>query len=103
MRVRGRVKICRDDKSVEVDALFDAGSARSYLSDRVATQLGYEPYDKPRRVPLAVKDRYAEVVGHVPAVEVEIAGYRLPEGDLGSCQSPPSRRYHRRQHNGAIP
>ena len=79
MRVRERIKIFKDDKCVEVEALFDTGSARSYLAEHIACELGYELYDKPRRVPLAVKGGFAEVIGYVPAVEIEIAGYRLPE------------------------
>jgi hypothetical protein len=79
MKVRERIRVYRDDRVVEVEALFDSGSARSYLAERVASELGYELYPEPRRVPLAVRGRYAEVVGYVPAVEIEIASYRLPE------------------------
>ena len=79
MRVRERIKIFKDGKCVEVEALFDTGSARSYLAEHIACELGYELYDKPRKIPLAVKGRFAEVIGYVPAVEIEIPGYRLPE------------------------
>ena len=72
MKVRDRIRIYRDGRSVEVEALFDTGSARSYLAERVASELGYELYPEPRKVPLAVKGRYAEVIGYVPAVEIEI-------------------------------
>lgn len=79
MKVRERIRIYREERTVEVEALFDSGSARSYLAERVARELGYELYPEPRKVPLAVGGRYADVVGYVPAVEIEIAGYRLPE------------------------
>ncbi len=81
MKVRDRIKIYKDDRSVEVEALFDTGSAKSYLAERVAVKLGYEPYPKPVKVPLAVEDYLAEVVGDLP-VYLEIAGYRLPEREL---------------------
>jgi len=78
VRVRDRVKIYRGERCVEAEALFDTGSGRSYVSDKVAKELGYELYDKPRRVPLAVKGKEAEIMGYVPAVDLEVAGYVLP-------------------------
>jgi hypothetical protein len=41
---------------LEALALFDAGSRRSYFSKDFAEKIGYEPYEKPREVLLAVKD-----------------------------------------------
>ncbi len=78
VKVSDKVRIFSCKKCVVVEALFNTGSGRSYVSDRIAQELGYELYDKPRRVQLAVKDLKAEVIGYVPAVDLEIAGYMLP-------------------------
>lgn len=78
VKVRDRVKIYKDRRFIEVLALFDTGAGRSYLNDKVAERLGYEPYPEPIRVPLAVEGKYAEVVGRLH-VYLEVAGYRLPE------------------------
>lgn len=72
-----RIKVLRGDKCIEVTALFDTGSGKSYLSEGVARKLGYELYEKPYTIPLAVKGKYAEVIGYVPAY-LEILGYRTP-------------------------
>jgi len=78
VKVRDKVKVYKDHRSIEVLALFDTGAGKSYLNEKVAERLGYEPYPEPIRVPLAVEDKYAEVVGRLH-VYLEIAGYRLPE------------------------
>lgn len=79
VKVRDRIKVHKDDKCLEVVALFDTGSGKTYLNDRIAERIGYEKYPEPRKVPLAVEDKEAEVVGYAPAVDIEIAGYVLPE------------------------
>jgi len=79
VKARDRIKVYKDGRLLEVLAIFDTGAGGSYLSDRAAEGIGYERYPQPRRVPLAVKEKEAEVVGYMPAVDVEIAGYVLPE------------------------
>ena len=59
-------------------ALFDTGSARSYVAKDVADKLGYESYPQPIKVPLAVENYEAEVLGYLPAT-IEVSGYKLPE------------------------
>ncbi len=81
MKVRDRVKLYKDDKSIEVEALFNSGSARSYVSDRVAEKIGYEPYPRPIKVYLAVEGYEAEVIGYITAF-LEIADYVLPELEI---------------------
>lgn len=78
VKVRDKIKLYRDAKSLEVIALFDTGSARSYVAKGVADKLGYEPYPQPIKVPLAVENYEAEVIGYLPAI-IEVAGYKLPE------------------------
>jgi len=78
VKVRDRIKVCRDDRCIEVIALFDTGSGKSYINERAARELGYEKYPEPRKVHLAVKGAVAEIVGYVTAY-LEIAGHRLPE------------------------
>lgn len=79
VKVRDRIRIYKNDKRLEVIALFDTGSGKTYLNDRVAEKIGYEMYPESRKVPLAVENKEAEVIGYAPAVDVEIAGYVLPE------------------------
>ena len=79
VKARDKIKVYRDGRCLEVTALFDTGAGGSYLSDRVVEGIGYESYPQPRRVPLAVKEKEADVIGYVPAVDIEIAGYILPE------------------------
>ena len=78
VKTRDRVLLYKDAKSLEVIALFDTGSARSYVAKDVADRLGYEPYPQPIKVPLAVENYEAEVLGYLPAI-IEVAGYKLPE------------------------
>jgi len=73
-----KIKVYKGEKSVEVTALFDTGSSKSYLNESIAKKLGYELYPKPLKIPLAVKGKYAEVIGYIH-VYLEIAGHRLPE------------------------
>lgn len=78
VKVRDKVKFHKDGKFVEVTALFDTGSGKTYLSHYMAERIGYELYPKPVRIPLAVKDKEAEVIGSLQAF-LEIAEYVLPE------------------------
>lgn len=79
VKVCDKIKVHRDGKFVEVVALFDTGAGGSYLNDKVAENVGYEKYSPPVRIPLAVKEKEAEVVGYAPAVDLEMAGQILPE------------------------
>ena len=79
VKARDRIKVYKDGRFLEVVAIFDTGAGGSYLSDRAAKEIGYEEYPQPRRVPLAVKEKEAEVVGYMRAVDIEVAGYVLPE------------------------
>ena len=63
MKIRKRIKVHREGKIVEAKALFDTGSRRSYFSKEFAEKIGYEPYEKEKRIPLAVKGKYAKLVG----------------------------------------
>lgn len=78
VKVRDKVRVYKEDKVLEIIALFDTGSGKSYLSDSIAEKVGYEEYPEPIRVPLAVKGKEAEVIGYLHAY-LEINGYRLPE------------------------
>lgn len=83
VKVLDRVRMYKNDKFLDVNALFNTGSAKSYVAERVAKGLGYKQYDKPRKVPLAVENYEAEVIGGLTCF-LEIAGYRLPiEETLG--------------------
>ncbi len=77
VKVRDRLKLYKNGRSLEMVALFDKGSGKSYLSSRAAEKIGFERYPEPRAVPLAVEGK--EVIGYVPAVDIEIAGCLLPE------------------------
>ncbi|MFQ6076729.1 MAG: retropepsin-like aspartic protease [Candidatus Bathyarchaeia archaeon] len=79
VKVRDKIGLSKDGRRLEVIALFDTGSGGSYLSDQVAERIGYERYPQPRRIPLAVRAKEAELIGYVPVVDVEVAGYVLPE------------------------
>lgn len=78
VKVQDKIKVYRNERSIEVNALFDTGSGGSYLSDRVSDKLGYEEYPEPLHVPLAVKGKEAEVIGRLHAY-VEVVGCKLPE------------------------
>ena len=79
VKVRDSIKVHKDGRFLEVVAVFDTGAGGSYLSDGVAEGIGYDMYPQPGRIPLRVKEKEAEVVGYVPAVDIEVAGYVLPE------------------------
>jgi hypothetical protein len=78
VKVEKRVRVHKDGKVVEVVALFDTGSRRSYFSKEFAEKIGYEPYEKPKEVPLAVRGKYGKLVGDT-TVYIEVEGYILPE------------------------
>jgi predicted aspartyl protease len=78
VKVEKRIRVHKDGKVVEALALFDTGSRRSYFSKEFAEKIGYEPYEKPKEVPLAVKGKYGKLVGDV-TVYIEVEGYILPE------------------------
>ena len=82
VKVYEKIRLLKDTASVEVVALFDTGSGGSYISDEVGEKIRYEPYPRPRKVPLAVKGSYAELVGYTSPIELEIAGYVLPEKEI---------------------
>jgi hypothetical protein len=81
VKVEKMVRVFKEDKSLEVLALFDTGSRRSYLSRNLAEKIGYEPLMEPKMIPLAVEGKYAELVGWA-VVELEVEGYRLPEREV---------------------
>jgi hypothetical protein len=78
IKVERRIKVHRDGKIVEARALFDTGSRGSYFSKDFAKKIGYEPYEKPKEIPLAVKNKTANLIGRT-AVYIEVDGYLLPE------------------------
>jgi len=78
VKVERRIRVHRDGRVLEALALFDTGSRRSYLSKEFAGKVGYEPYKEPKKVPLAVKGKFANVIGRT-TVFLEVEGYVLPE------------------------
>jgi predicted aspartyl protease len=78
VKVERRIRVHRDGRVLEALALFDTGSRRSYLSKEFAEKVGYEPYKEPKKVPLAVKGKFANVIGRT-TVFLEVEGYVLPE------------------------
>jgi hypothetical protein len=78
VKVEKRIRVHKDGKVVEAVALFDTGSRRSYFSKEFAEKIGYEPYEKPKEVPLAVRGKYGKLVGDA-TVSIEVEGYILPE------------------------
>jgi hypothetical protein len=81
VKVEKIVRVIKEDKLLEVLALFDTGSRRSYLSRNLAEKIGYEPLRESKMIPLAVEGEYAELVGWA-VVELEVEGYRLPEREV---------------------
>ena len=76
-RVLSKVGLTVQGKGVDVEALFDTGATRSFVSLRLAEKLGYARYDRPREVLLATKDKKALMAGELIA-RVTILGYELP-------------------------
>jgi hypothetical protein len=81
VKVEKRIKVHKDDKVLEATALFDTGSRRSYFSKEFAEKIGYEPYKESKKVPLAVKGKFANVIGRTN-VFLEVEGYILPEEEI---------------------
>jgi len=76
-RVLSKVGLTVQGKGIDVEALFDTGATRSFVSLRLAEKLGYARYDRPREVLLATKDKKALMAGELIA-RVTILGYELP-------------------------
>lgn len=76
-RVVGRVELRTEARSVEAEALFDTGATKSFVSSRLADELGYVKYREPKRVMLAVEGMEGLVIGYLVA-RVVIDGYELP-------------------------
>ncbi len=75
------ITVRKGNKALEATALFDTGSRGSYISEKLAGKLGFEKFEEPKRVPLAVKGKYAEIIGDV-VVSLVVDGYELPEREL---------------------
>jgi len=101
VKVGKRIKVYREGKVVEAEALFDTGSRRSYFSKKFAEKIGYEPYEEPKEIPLAVKGKYAKLVGDT-TVYLEVEGEILPERELIGVIEDLSRIYHRIEHYGEL-
>jgi len=78
VKVEKKVRVHKDHKVVEANALFDTGSRGSYFSTGFAEKIGYVPYEKPREILLAVKNKAANLIGRT-AVYIEVDEYLLPE------------------------
>ena len=76
-QVKEKIKILTGEKTMELTALFDTGSTLTYISERAAEKIGFNPYPEPKTVPLAVLDKEAEVLGDV-TVSLEIDGCPMP-------------------------
>jgi len=76
-QVKGKLKIRNGEKWMEPTALFDTGATLTYISERVAKKIGFNLYPEPKKVPLAVLDKEAEVIGDL-TVSLEIDGCPMP-------------------------
>jgi len=76
-RIVGRVKLHTEAGSIDVEASFDTGATKSYISLKVADKLGYVKYREPRKAMLAVEGMEGLVVGYLTA-RVVIDGCELP-------------------------
>jgi len=81
VKAERRVRVHRERRVVEAIALFDTGSRRSYFSKSFAEKIGFEPYEKPKEVPLAVEGMSAKLIGRT-IVYLEVDGYLLPEEEV---------------------
>ena len=77
VRITGRVVLRVGDKTVESIALFDTGATKSFVDLKLAKEVGFTEYEKPKEVLLAVKGVKARVIGYLVA-RVEIEGFELP-------------------------
>ena len=60
------------DRVLERCALRSSSKARyavrsTFVSDELAEKVGYYPYDKPRPVPLVVREKEGEIIGWSPS------------------------------------
>jgi len=76
-RAVSKVGLTVQDKRIDVEAIFDTGATRSFVSLDFAEKLGYIRYGKPKEVLLATKDKKASMVGELIS-RVTILGYELP-------------------------
>ena len=76
-RVVGKVGLALREKGMDVEAIFDTGATRSFVSLELAEKLRYTRYEKPREVLLAAKDKKAYMVGELIS-RVTILEYELP-------------------------
>lgn len=76
-QVKGKLTLRNGEKQVEMTTLFDTGSTLTYIDETVAEKIGFNPYPKPKTVPLAVLGKEAEVLGDV-TVSLEIDGCLMP-------------------------
>jgi len=72
-----RVELHTEARSVEAEALFDTGATKSYVSSRVADELGYVKYREPKKIVPVVEGMEGLVVGYL-AARVVIEGCELP-------------------------
>jgi len=76
-RVLSKVGLTVQGKGIDIEAVFDIGATRSFVSLQLAEKLGYVRYDRPKEIFLATKDKKASMVGELIA-RVTILGYELP-------------------------
>lgn len=76
-RVTSDIVLVVQKRRVEIEALFDTGATRSFVSRELAEKLGYTRYEEPKEVLLAVKDKKAFIIGELVS-RVQILGYELP-------------------------
>jgi len=77
IRVLSKVGLTVQGKGIDIEAVFDTGATRSFVSLLLAEKLGYVRYDRPKEIFLATKDKKASMVGELIA-RVTILGYELP-------------------------
>jgi len=76
-RVLSRVGLTILGKGIDVEAVFDTGATKSFVSSQLAEKLGYTRYDRLGEVLLATKDKKPSMIGELIA-RVTILGYELP-------------------------
>lgn len=75
-QVKGKLKVSVGEKWMELTALYDTGSTLTYISERVAEELGFNPYPESKTIPLAVEGK-DDVIGDL-TVSLEIDGCPMP-------------------------
>jgi len=76
--VEKKIRVHKNRMVVEVLALFNTRSRRSYFSKDFAEKIGYESREEPKEIPLAVKGKYGKLVEDT-TVYIEVEGYILSE------------------------